>query len=668
MLKTLFLKEWKDKVHLFLFGVAIQVLAVLASLGMSNKEGLQDLLHGALLVIYFPFIALLLGSSAFEREFKSDAWAYLFSRPIKKASIWAVKFVALFSLLGILWGIFLGIVEATVGIKVLTKGFELPLGAGAELNLLQLGFLVSLTLFTVSFSLSFFSERSLSVLFVSLCVGAGLTYGLIRVVFSGIAAFDLRLTDPRVAVLAYRWGPLLIGAAFGAASLWTFSRADFSQPRKKIAFFSKKAVLLVSSAAVVFVLWMIFLPGMREKRVWVVRATGTDAFVTTDRGFFKYDAARDKIVRLTKFHVVLLANSVRAEKIVLYSEFPVKRDRKWSWELGIMSTDGTGRKRLLGGDIGDSTGIFPTPRGQIISPDGRRMVFSTSWRLSDFTGDENPFWTINTDGSGLKNLPMNSALMRSFRDSLETDSLYARATFSLGLVAWPENSEMIIFRPWSFSGSDKIRRNLSKLFLYDLESGATRLLFEASRLSYEMAASPSQKRLAFIYRSTADDEFHLAVIDLDTLEIIDVHRGDIKEFWYHSELLYRLRWDAAGEKLAFLLQRKSPQTDRFEHALIVYSATERRVMSEKALDGADAGTTSFAWLSDGQSIVVNNRSDPGLSIFSHALEVEKKIAFPASAHNLTGANVVGDKILVIDTASDDLWRFDLKTEKWKRIY
>ncbi len=93
MFGKLFLKEWKEKIHIFLFALAFQAIFVILVMAYSAKKDLIELLTSAMILVFFPLVALLLGSSAFYSEFKDGAWAFLFSRPAKKWNIWLTKYL-----------------------------------------------------------------------------------------------------------------------------------------------------------------------------------------------------------------------------------------------------------------------------------------------------------------------------------------------------------------------------------------------------------------------------------------------------------------------------------------------------------------------------------------------------------------------------------------------
>ena len=95
MFIALFLKEWKEKIIIFAFGLGLLALSLAMALGLSKHPDAPELVMGGLLVPFFSAMALLLGAGGFEQESRHDAWAYLFSRPIGKGAVWAVKYLSL---------------------------------------------------------------------------------------------------------------------------------------------------------------------------------------------------------------------------------------------------------------------------------------------------------------------------------------------------------------------------------------------------------------------------------------------------------------------------------------------------------------------------------------------------------------------------------------------
>lgn len=85
MFGQFFIKEWKEK-RVFII-LAVFLFLALIVIRLSGREETVGIPASALLMFILPLIAIMIGASSFTVEFKNDAWAYLFSRPVKR---WAV--------------------------------------------------------------------------------------------------------------------------------------------------------------------------------------------------------------------------------------------------------------------------------------------------------------------------------------------------------------------------------------------------------------------------------------------------------------------------------------------------------------------------------------------------------------------------------------------------
>jgi len=83
MLRRMIVKEWKEKLDLVIFALAVLLLFSLAFSVYAKDPDTLDLLVSTLLLIFPPLFGLLLGASGFASEFQDGAWAYLFSRPVR---------------------------------------------------------------------------------------------------------------------------------------------------------------------------------------------------------------------------------------------------------------------------------------------------------------------------------------------------------------------------------------------------------------------------------------------------------------------------------------------------------------------------------------------------------------------------------------------------------
>jgi hypothetical protein len=103
---------------------------------------------------------------------------------------------------------------------------------------------------------------------------------------------------------------------------------------------------------------------------------------------------------------------------------------------------------------------------------------------------------------------------------------------------------------------------------------------------------------------------------------------------------------------------------------MVVSTAEWKVLASKELtEDEKAGQSySFDWLEDNARLVLCDPTERTLSVLGPDLSEEKRIAVPAPIAAPFGFRVSGDKALVIDGERNTLWRLNLRTEGWKRVY
>jgi hypothetical protein len=653
MFIALFLKEWKEKFSILIFAVGLLALSLVADIGLTKNPDAQELVTGGLLVIFFPLMALLIGAGGFEPESRNDAWAYLFSRPIGKGTVWAIKYISLLSQLACLWLIFLGAMMAFPGLRELVAGFRLLIAFGTQLSFLPWSLLVSLFFLTLAFSLSPFSNKWLNLLFGALFIGVILA--IVAYWASTLVTVLLRdeWFDERKWLHAFRWSLILMGGASVLASLLTLTRVDFSQSRKKIAHFAGYAAPFLAVAIGVAAAWTALLPRTGYRYVNVIGRSDVATCFQTEKGIFAYNWSNEKITRLARgragFYEVA---PIRAGKIVFYDvDVSVKKNKPtvlWS-----MNTDGSQRTRLVGG------GFKPEdPRSRVspylflLSPDGKQVVFFDEGRMYGTQKEGSPLWAINIDGSDLRNLPVPQELARERRNN-----------YWLNFVAWPAaNPACFIINQRGYGPQGQ-----GRLWLYDLRERSCRVLFDDSRLIWYGAISPQGDWLVFPSRTPPDVQLRLNVLDLRTL---NSKTPDLQEMktpgWRFA---FRTTWSPNGDKLA-MFARQGATPGKGSYALIVISLAERKVLSSRELTDNEETAQSYSldWLDDSARLILCDPKERALTILRSDLSEEKRIPFPASVDYLYGPRVTGEKALVNEENAHRLWRLDLKTGSWKKIF
>lgn len=650
MFRALYFKEWKEKALLFFFELGILALLILAQFVFREKKDVQEWLIYGMLLLFFPFAALILGAAGFEAEHRQGAWAYLFSRPVHKGAIWLTKFAALLSMLAALWLVFVALWIAVPGIRELVSGPRILLAITVESGFPWWSFWQSVFLLTVAFSLSFLHERQFNVLFLALIAGLGLTAAVWVIVVSRAVGF-LAWVAPSKALATFLVSQVLIALAFAAASILTLAKSDFSQSRKQTLSFVRWVIPLLVLALAGTVSWGLLAPVPGEHYLYELDTSGGEPYYLTHRGIFKYSASSNRVQWLAKAQLLNYSIASASGGKVVYSTFDIKSKNDIIEELWVANADGSGRKRILGRGPRENEWPQEVPIADLmISPDGAKIAILSAFAY----GKERPhlkppLWTVNTDGTRLENLPDDPALFGNFSER-----------YYCNLVAWGRDGNTVLI------GKRAFRKPMAlSLWLYDLGGRAARMVLDnAMSAAWRSAESPRGDLLAIKYQKGPEKLWVLSLLDLKTLETTDISPSQTTDRVWSP-----ISWDKKGDRLAYVLRRASPAGPDV-YVLAVYSLAENRTVAEKVMTKSESSALMFwpSWTSDGAKLVVLDREANGLKVFGSDLGEIDRIAFPAWLTNPVGLNVVGDQALVEDDKTDSLWRFDLAKRTWKRLY
>jgi len=652
MFIALVIKEWREKALIFLFELAVLAGLLGAQYLVRENRDLREWFVYAVLLLFFPFAALILGTAGFESEYRQGAWTYLFSRPVSRITVWGAKFAALLSLVTALWLVFVTAWAALPAIREMAAGPRVFLDELAANGFPWWSLGLSLFMFIVAFSLSFLHERYFNLLFVALALGLALPAAawFLYVVRDGRL---LAWISTEKAFRTLLVGLALMAAALIGASLRTLVRADFAQPRKRIWAFAGWFIPLLLAGQTLTVATALWLPMPGEKSLYFMASARDSAFYETERGLFAYNVSSGKIrwVEKTRHNSYFLRSTSKDRFAYVSYEYVARNSVRE--EIWVCDPDGTGRQRILGRDTPAPWPKDPGIRQLKFSPDGRRLAVLTEEsrrlaknRIVDIYG----LWTVNADGSGLERLPLDPILMDG---ATEASDLF--------LMAWGHEANVLVFTK-RYRYRDKPA--FQSLWLYDLSRRtAIKVDDDAGMASWWTPISPRGDLFAIRY-PYGDPKVPrtLALLDLKTHQKIDIAQGT-------DGAIYGFQWDPTGEFLFYIL--KMPREGgRSSYVMAVYSLRERKVVSEKIIASAEHSALRFsaAWMPDGRSLIAADEESRYFALLGLDLEETGRFNMPNWLTEFWGIVVFGRQVLIVDSRTHSLWRLDLDTKRWKRIY
>lgn len=627
MFLRIFIKEWRE--NILIFALAILFMIALVVLSLTNQRELTLNFSGMFLLLFLPFAALLIGSGGFYSEFKDNAWIYLFSRPIKKEILWLFKYVSLLSILAVVFGLFILVKQILPGLDEILNDIKFPSEFRGILSF-SLYFVIPVIAFTISFSISMLYDKQFIVFFVSILIGT-------------ILAFIYRYYIEFVWNTYYYTGSfrlfgLFIALSFILASIITLVKSDFSQMGRKILTFSKFAVLFIVISLALGTVGIakgdLFTGAKLFYPYFVVKHEG-DVFADNfSQGIVCYDTELDKVRKIVrKSEYIHSQYSISGDKIVFlnYAEGARRRLHKNLW---IVNTDGTEEKVLVETDNPES----PIHNHEIwgnglLSPDSSKVIFLTGKK--DRKSDRNRItvWWLNTDGKGIdkKNLdlPLNYG--------------------DFHLIAWPVYTDDLVLL--IEEKSPTFKKIADRLVLLDLEKEKYQILFDDVKVGFnkDMHVSPTHDYVVLVWSDRSENKEKLMLLNLKTLQSKVIFEAELMKLW-------ALKWSSDGKKIVF---SRSNET-------MVYSLADDKLRTVSKRDyGYEIG---FDWLADGKRLVLNIPVDGelNLSVLGENFQEEKriKIPYPVEGIHLWGLN---NKVLM-NFNSRSLFRLDLETEKWKKVY
>jgi len=294
------------------------------------------------------------------------------------------------------------------------------------------------------------------------------------------------------------------------------------------------------------------------------------------------------------------------------------------YALWITNTDGPRKNlRIAATQKIDSPFYNHSLRDFMISPDGEKVIFVTK----PLGKSVETLWWVHSDGTGLKSRPLDLP-----------------GTENIRLVDWTEEDNRLILITFP-------KRRLLK---YNLESGTHQVLADYIQRPYSIKISPTHDFFAFSLFNREEPEGTLVLLDLKTLE-----RREL----YKSDLIRDFKWSKNGDKITFLIEKNK---------LGVYSFLDnktREIHLYEPVDQVASLEHRVDWTFDDKKFVYIDkiRDVFYIRVFGRNLKEEKRIEIPDPGGFLTLWGL-DDIALLRKFHRRELWRVDLETEHWRRIY
>lgn len=659
MFTTLYLKEWKEKAGLFFFELGILASLLATQFALREKKDIREWLIYAVLILFYPFAALVLGAAGFEAEYRQGAWAYLFSRPVPKTTVWLAKFAALLSMLAALWLVLIALWAAVPTIREMVGGTRILIGFRAAFEFPWWSLLASLFLLIVTFSLSLLHERQFHILFLALIIAFLLpaaAWGFMTTKAAGFLAW----IAPEKALSAFLFFLGFIALAFAGASIMTLVRSDFSQPRKLTLGFVRRFAMFFVLALAGTAAWALLAPLPGRTYLWSVASSGGDAFFETDRGIFKYSAPADRVRWLAKANSFGYSWMTTSGGKIVLAAYDIKSKDDVDLEVWIMNADGGGRTKIIGrGAQGREWPEDESIDGLLLSPNGKKIaILSSTYREKRRPRRQFHLRLAGTDGTPLEILPDDPGLL----GDAGNDSW-------LHMLAWARGGEAILLYRRGFYAKGAYvypKGGGAGLWLYDLKDRSARpLLPDGVPASWASSVSPGGDLMVVRYQGTPDAPVKMALLSLESLAVTDIGGGE-----KGTELVWTGgSWDTKGERFAGIA-RRAQAGGPFVYVLNIYSMADGKIVAERAMTKAEPAAQLYApsWTADGTRLVILDREANALRILGPDLRDIDRIDIPRWLTTPVRLIVLDNRALVADNDTNTLWRCDLAKKTWKKLY
>ncbi len=625
MFAKIFIKEWRE--NFLIFSLAILMMAAMIILNLAGQVEMTIYSSGMFLLLFLPLAALLIGSGGFYTEHKDKAWIYLFSRPIKKESLWIFKYVSQLCVLLAIFVIFYFVRRFLPGLDKIFQDLDLNYPAAFGKFSLSMYVVMPLMAFTIAFSLSMLHDKQFIIIFVSILIGTGLIFLWQNCVYF-LWAQGFYLKNEGIFSLFFT-------LSFVLASILTLTRSDFSQAKKKIFRFSSYVLIFLAISFFLSSVWatrgQIFSSGssfsIRHYQVY----QGDLYFQDYRQGILRYDPGAEKIEKLNKESRFSFESfSLRGGKIAF---FQIKSRRQWTNDLWIMNADGTGARSLVESSEEESPFYGTYVESFLLSSDAKKIAFITTHQ-EEKEGKKSAWvstlWWMNTEGTGTKSQILD---VPAGREAI--------------LIAWPrsENSLVLEIRRRA------ILRENSQIVMIDLGDGTSRVLAENALSPYMWHYHPTQEYLTLKVRNYEEDRDSLFLMNLKNLEITELFSAKLLKMWAG-------KWHPDGRKIAFSRDK----------ALWIYDLEKKKL--ERISHRNYEYEIGFDWTSDGQKFILLAPIDGEnqLVIMDKNFQEEKTIKIPMQFKGAITIRGLENGAILKATGKGHFWRVDLETEDWKKIY
>ncbi len=614
MIIQFYIKEWKEKSLIFF--MAVLFLAALAGIRLAGKDDLTMYFSGMFLWFFLPFSALMIGSSGFYTEYKNIAWAYLFSLPLKKPCIWLIKYFSQLTMVLAIYGIFLLLVFLLPGIKQMMEAFSFS-GGFINYSALSSSLLITITGYSLAFSLSILHDKPFIIFLAAVFIGAGAAFG--------VNAYSDWLYSKYFGMNKLIGLSILWPLTFAAGSLFAFSRSDFSKTPDKLWRFTKITAAGLAAAGVLSTGLTLADWHLRGRDYMYNLVVQEDkAYFRTKKGTLLYDKHQDKRKRITRQRSRLAA-SRRGDKFLLLTyeyqnEGPVQG---YTYALIFRNAAGT-----------ESIPLIQT-RAPGTSFTGLRIL------SFDISPDGNWGAIVSEDQK-----TGESRLWRIFipEEDIHSIDLKLPGSNRIDFAGWGPGNDTILF-----IADNKGRKSLYAL---NIQSGSIQDIAYTLRKPHLAGISLSQQYAAYVIYDPETNEEVLNCINLSSMDKTEILR---------SALIQDIQWSKQKDVLAFSL--KGPRAGIYD------IDTGKIEISPPLLPiTLDSHFPSLDWINQDKALAARSCGEDGcrLLILSPDWSIQQSIETPFPSFRAVYG--MDRTVFVYNQKENQLWRYSLDKEDWKKIY